>query len=105
MLQLWHTLRQCPSDAFFCGLRKLGNYGDRRPRVRQSFCCNGFVDSQFVDIVLDTGCSRTLVRSDPVREDRLSLEKSVTVQCAHGDFVEYPVATVEINVQGRVVTV
>ena len=27
------------------------------------------------------------------------------MQCAHGDAVEYSVATVEINVQGRVITV
>ena len=45
------------------------------------------------------------MRSDLVGKERLSSEKSVTVQCAHGDVVEYPVATVEIGVQGRRVTV
>ena len=39
-----------------------------------------------------------------MRKDRLNLEKSVAVQCAHGDAVEYPVATVEINVEGRIIT-
>jgi len=39
-----------------------------------------------------------LVRSDLVRKDKLNLEKSAAVQCAHGDAMEYPVATVEINV-------
>ena len=45
------------------------------------------------------------MRSDLVGKETLSSEKSVTVQCAHGDAVEYPVATVRIGVQGRRVTV
>ena len=45
------------------------------------------------------------MRSDLVGKDRLNSEKSVTEQCAHGDAVEYPVATVKIGVQGRRVTV
>ena len=82
------------------------NHRGRRQLVRQPFRCAGFVEGQLVDdIVLDTGCSRPLVRSDFVKKERLSSEKSVTVQCAHGDAVEYPVATVEIRVQGRKVTV
>ena len=35
-----HTLRHCPSDAFFCGTsgtRKSGEYRGRRPEVRQTF--------------------------------------------------------------------
>ena len=117
-----HTSRQCPSESLYCGTRKSGNHRGRRQLVRQPFHCEGFVEVQFVDIVLDTGCSRTLVRSDLVGKKRLSSEKSVTVQCAHGDAVqcahgdavqcahgdavqcahgdavEYPVATVEIRV-------
>ena len=85
VLQLWggrgHTLRQCPSEASFCGIkgtRKSDKYHGRRPEVRQTFCCKGFVEGQFVnDIVLDTGCSRTLVRSDLVKKNRLNVEKSV----------------------------
>ena len=101
-----HTSRQCPSESLYCGTRKCGNHHGRRQLVRQPFHCEGFVEGQFVDdIVLDTGCSRTLVRSDLVGKERLNSEKSVTVQCAHGDAVEYPVATVEIRVQGRRVTV
>ena len=101
-----HTSRQCPSESLYCGTRKSGNHRGRRQMVRQPFHCEGFVEGQFVDdIVLDTGFSRTLVRSDLVGKERLNSEKSVTVQCSHGDVVEYPVATVEIRVQGRRVTV
>ena len=70
------------------------------------FCCEGFVEDHSVnDIVLDKGCSRNLVRSDLVSEKSSSLKKTVGVQCAHGDIVKYPVSTVEISVQGKVVLV
>ena len=60
----------------------------RRKPARQPFCCEGLVEGQFVnDIVLDTGCSRTLVRGDLVRQEKLSLERTVTVYCAHGNVV------------------
>ena len=45
------------------------------------------------------------MRSELVGKERLSSEKFVTVQCAHGDAVEYLVATIEIRVQGRRVTI
>ena len=59
-----HTSRQCLSEAFFVG------QGSRLITMGQPFCCEGLVEGQFVnDIVLDTGCSRTLVKSDLVREE------------------------------------
>jgi len=74
--------------------------------VKHPFYSKGFVEDHFLDdVVLDTGCSRTLVRRDLVRENRLNSEKSVVVHCAHGDTREYPVANVEISVQGRVIMV
>jgi len=42
---------------------------------------------------------------DLVRKNRLNMEKSVVVQCAHGDIMEYPVARIEIRVWGRRITV
>jgi len=53
------------------------------------------------DIVLDTGCSITLVRGDIVGTENLI--SVITVQCAHGDdgdIVMYPVTSVEIEIQG-----
>ena len=49
------------------------------------------------DVLLDTGCSRTLVRRDLVPESK-RLDGSVAIRCAHGDTVEYPLATVDISV-------
>ena len=37
------------------------------------------------DIVLDTGCSRTMVRQDLVAEEKLLEGEAVTIRCAHGD--------------------
>ena len=45
------------------------------------------------DIILDTGCTRTLVH------------RNVVIQCAHGDAVAYPLANVKLEVQGVTVTV
>ena len=65
-----HTSRQCPSSAMFCKGRTVTKcFSDKYP-----FQHKGVVESQFVnDIVLDTGCSRTLVRSDLVGEENCKL--------------------------------
>ena len=74
--------------------------------VYHPFRCKGMVEGQLVnDIVLDTGCSRTLVRSDLVGEENCKPGEKVTVQCAHGDIVTYPIASVELEVLGRALTV
>ena len=97
-----HTSRQCPSNAMFCKARTVTEcLSDNHP-----FRCKGMVEGQLVnDIVLDTGCSRTLVRSDLVGEENCKPGEKVTVQCAHGDIVTYPIASVELEVQGRALTV
>ena len=62
----------------------------------------GQVDGKCVeDIQLDTGCSRTVVRKDLVDEEKMLDGESITIQCAHGDVVSYPLAMVEILVGGR----
>ena len=61
----------------------------------------GSVEGQAVkSILLDTGCSKTLVRRDLVPEGRLVDGKAVTIRCAHGDTVLYPVANVTMEVEG-----
>jgi len=76
-----------PSDAMFCKSEGCDQ------QANQPFRCQGLVEGQFVeDIVLDTGCSRTLVKGDLVSKENLILESVITVQCAHGDVVLYLVA-------------
>ena len=53
--------------------------------------CHGAVNGHAVgDIQLDTGCSRTVVRSDLVDEKRILEGEHIPIQCAHGDVVSYP---------------
>ena len=52
------------------------------------------------DVLLDTGCTRTLVRRELVPEEMLQ-GGSVAVRCAHGDTVLYPLAEVELEMDGR----
>jgi len=64
------------------------------------------VDGQFIsDIVLDTGCTRTLVHRDLVGEGKLVKGELVTIHCAHGDAVAYPLADVDLEIEGKVVTI
>ena len=52
------------------------------------------------DILLDTGCTRTMVRSDLVGKKNLIPGEAVTVLCAHGDTALYPLARITINMEG-----
>ena len=45
------------------------------------------------------------MRSDLLREKDFSQGETVTVQCAHGDVVTYPLTRVELEVEGRALTV
>lgn len=57
------------------------------------------------DIQLDTGCSRTVVRRDLIDQKKTLEGESITIQCAHGDIVSYPLADVEILVDGKLIKV
>ena len=63
----------------------------------------GVVEGRSVgDILLDTGCSHTLVRQEL---EKLLEGESVAIRCAHGDTVLYPLAQVEVTVGGQTVEV
>ena len=55
---------------------------------------------QVRDILLDTGCSRTLVHKDLLSKDSLLAGEAVAIRCAHGDTVLYPLAQVQLEVEG-----
>ena len=62
----------------------------------------GMVEGQEVgDILLDTGCSRTLVRRDLVPREKILEGEVVAIRCAHGDTVLYPIAQVDVTVGGQ----
>ena len=94
--QRGHISPKCPNNAFFCGTRN----------KRQGTKCHGVVEGRYVsDILLDTGCSRTLIRRELVPAKKVQEGDVVTIRCAHGDTVLYPLANVKLEVGGREVEV
>ena len=86
-----HVSMHCPERAsYFCG--------DSRGR---SVARAGLVEGTAVsDILLDTGCTCTMVWRDLIPEENLLPGEAVTVLCAHGDTALYPLARVKIDVEG-----
>ena len=90
--------------------RKFGHVSMHCPEKASYFCRDGrgwsvaragLVEGITVsDILLDTGCTRTMVRRDLVQEESLLPGEAVTVLCAHGDTALYPLAKVKIDVEG-----
>ena len=76
--------------------------GVSQPGVLKS----GVVEGKYVgDILLDTGCSRTLVHQKLVSEDKLKDAGAVAIRCAHGDTVLYPLADISLEVNGKQIAV
>ena len=62
----------------------------------------GTVEGKSVsDILLDTGCSQTLVHQELVPEYKLKEGEAVAICCAHGDTVLYPLAEVTMEIEGK----
>ena len=56
----------------------------------------GTVDGKPVQMLIDTGCDRTIVSADMVRREKMSSASKVPVLCVHGDTCFYPTAEVEL---------
>ena len=91
-----HVARQCPGEAaMLCSEEtpssvKSGNW--KR---------SGIVEGRRVEeIVLDTGCKRTMIRNDLVPVDKIIEGDAATIRCAHGDTVLYPLAKVSLEIDG-----
>ena len=99
-----HIAMRCPNNALFCrGVQERASTNVESQSRRKP--CHGVTRSGMVngnlvgDILLDTGCSTTLVRRDLVSDEKLR-KGEVMVHCAHGDMTTYPLAEVAIEVQG-----
>ena len=57
------------------------------------------MDGQKTKILLDIGCSRTMVSHRLIPPENYFEGKGVSVRCAHGDINFYPLAKVEIGVR------
>ena len=61
-----HTSKQCPSKALF-----FRNKNELRSTVKDTVLCQGVNNGFLVDdLLLDTGCSKTIVQRDLVGEER-----------------------------------
>ena len=64
----------------------------------------GKVEGKQVELLLDTGCSKSLIYASLVPPEKIHQGENVTMQCAHGDIKTYPTAGVEVEVDGKVYT-
>ena len=93
--QKGHISTRCPNNAALLCQPTVQN------RLGKGVACCGSVEGKAVtDILLDTGCSKTLVRKNLILDNKLLEGDAVTIRCAHGDTVLYPLAEVEMEVEG-----
>ena len=103
--QKGHIATRCPAAVLYCGVEK-GTHHQQGlgARPKSEVYRSGWVEGQPVEkVLLDTGCSRTMVRQDLVPQHKILEGDSMTVRCAHGDTVLYPL--VELEVDGRSIRV
>uniref|UniRef100_A0A1X7T3K8 Integrase catalytic domain-containing protein n=1 Tax=Amphimedon queenslandica TaxID=400682 RepID=A0A1X7T3K8_AMPQE len=89
--------------------RRVGYRGDIRIKKRKEpnkpllgVLKAGTVEGREVqDILIDTGCSRTMVHEDNVPPEKILQGEATAIRCAHGDTVLYPLACVDISVGGK----
>ena len=106
-----HLAANCPNDTMFCSECRVDYKGNSAVRKVPAVCTQGLHVSGKVDgipiksVVLDTGCSRILVRHDLVSQDNILEGGVVAIRCAHGDTVLYPIAKVYLEINGHSIDV
>ena len=97
-----HFSSQCPANALMCTTRRVHSHGSTvvtcgsgsvRPGVHQS---GRIEDAKVEDILLDTGCSRTIVHESYVPKSKYVAGEAVAICCAHGDTVMYPITIIDV---------
>lgn len=78
---------KCPHHALLSAGSKLS--GDHKARSQGAHRCGKVEGKQVADLILDTGCSQTMVRRELVPEVKKLEGEAVMVRCAHGDIVLY----------------
>ena len=58
----------------------------------------GKVEGQLTELLLDTGCSKTMIDGNLVPPQKINEGKMISMQCPHGDMKQYPTAVVEIEI-------
>ena len=96
--QKGHYASNCPSNALLCGEKGPGKV-TKWMSTGTELTRKGAVEGRAVDnILLDTGCSRTLVHQELVPRGKMLEGEAVAIRCAHGDTVLYPLASLQVVV-------
>ena len=96
--KLGHIASRCTEKAMYCG--------DGCCHHKAALQKTGLVGGRMVkDIVLDTGCSKTLIHHTLVPQEKMLQGEAVTIWCAHGDNALYPLAKVDLVVEGVLLSV
>ena len=103
--QKGHYSSNCPHNAMYCR----GNKAERKDKViykveksDTEMLKAGIIEGNATrNILLDTGCSRTLVHRDFVPSQKLLEGEALAIRCAHGDTVLYPLARVTVEIDGQ----
>ena len=95
--QKGHLAANCPSKSLYCDLVATEALPRGQECVHRRGTINGIVCS---DILVDTGATKTLVQGDLVSDNAI-LDGEITIRCAHGDIVSYPLAVVQNNIGGK----
>ena len=96
-----HIAIHCRANAMFCEQTEdVFGADDMEGVVRQ-----GLLEGVPVEVLLDTGSARTLVRSDLVPEGKVLEGKRIGVRCAHGDTAYYHIAELEVEIGGRTISI
>ena len=104
--QKGYLAANCPNDAMFCSERPVDYKGNSVVQKVPAVCTQGLHVAGKVDgipvepVILDTGWSRTLVRSDLGSQNNQLEGEAVAIRCAHGDTVLYPPAKVHLEING-----
>ena len=104
--QRGHIAKNCPHQVMYCKENKTPSHVQYMTREECGILQREIVEGREVaDILLDTGCSRTLVRRDVVSDEKMLGEEAVKIRCAHGDIVLYLLAEVEMKIHGETIQV
>ena len=86
-----HMSMNCPEKIGYCGIHGSG----------KSVAWRGLVEGVEVEyILLDTGCTQTMVRRDLTSPSQLIPGEATTIKCVHGDNVVYSLAHVSVDIEG-----
>eukprot|EP00731_Ephydatia_muelleri_P022383 Em0014g974a len=94
-----HISRNCPERRALLWREKAEKRSKGSGARQNGICLPGTVEGKKTKILLDTGCSRTMVSNQLVPLENYLEGKGVSVRCAHGDINFYPLAKVEIGVK------